>query len=117
MRSVQPLLLSAAPAALCAGGGTCVLFLLRLAATALRMQRMQLQGDRGHCLEHRLPYIGISVWVAFFARLVFRFAVFFLALRFVFVFRAGPRAPALRTTRFLVFARFFVFFFFAVIGM
>jgi hypothetical protein len=83
------------------------------------MRKLHLQGDRGHSLEHQLPYIGIAAAAAFFVRFVFRFAAFRLALRFVFVFRAGPRAPALRTVRFATrfFARFLVFLFFAVIGM
>jgi hypothetical protein len=88
------------------------------------MRISQLLGDRGHRLEHLLPYIGISGAAAFFARLDFRFAalrfvfVFFAFLAFLaffFVFRAAPFAATLRTARF--FARFFVFFFFAVIGM
>jgi hypothetical protein len=83
------------------------------------MPNLHVQRDRGHRLEHQSAYIAISGAAAFFARLVlrfavFRFAAFFFALRF-FVLRAGAFAPALRTTRF--FARFFVFFFFAVIGM
>lgn len=95
---------------------------VRQAAIIRRMQMRHSRRDRGHCLEHRLPYIAISGAADFFARLVFRFAVFrFPALRFVLVFRAAPLAPALRTVRFFarffVFAFAFVFFFFAVIGM
>jgi hypothetical protein len=87
---------------------------LGLTATALPVRSSHLQSDRGHCLDHQLPYIGISGAATFFARRVFRLAVFRLAA-FRFVLRAAPRAPALRTVRF--FARFFVFFFLAVIGM
>jgi hypothetical protein len=89
---------------------------LGLTATALLERDWHLQSDRGHCLDHPLPYIGISGAATFFVRRALRFAGFRLAA-FRFVLRAGPRAPALRTVRF--FARFFVlvFFFFEVIGM
>jgi hypothetical protein len=114
-KKIPAALLRAAPALHKAADGTYVLFVLGLTATALRERDWHLQSGRGHCLDHLLPYIGISGAEAFFARrAVFRFAVFRLAV-FRFVLRAGPRAPALRTVRF--FARFFVFFFFAVIGM
>ena len=108
----MPLLTLAVPAP--AGLGTLSRFLLRLAAIAMQRLNSNLQGGRGHCLDHQVSYIGIGAGAAFFARRVFRFAALRLpALRFVF--RAAPRAPALRTVRF--FARFFVFFFLAVIGM
>lgn len=110
----MPLLLLAAPVQTETGFGTFV-HLVRPAATTKSWLNSSPLSDRGHSLEHLLPYIGIAAGAAFFARRVFRFAAFRLpAFRF-FVLRAAPRAPALRTVRF--FARFFDFFFLAVIGM
>jgi hypothetical protein len=105
--------LQATPALREANDGTFVLFISGLTATTLLECVWHLQSDRGHC-HRQSPYIGISGAATFFARRVFRLAVFRLAA-FRFVLRAAPLAPALRTVRFL--ARFFVFFFLAVIGM
>jgi len=60
-------------------------------------------------------YIAAGAGAAFFERRVFRRAVFFAPLRRVFL--AAPRAPALRTVRFLAFPFAFRFDFFALIGM
>jgi hypothetical protein len=62
-----------------------------------------------------MSYIAAGAGAAFFTRRrALRFAGFFAALRRVFL--AAPRAPALRTVRFLAFTFLFDFFF-AVIGM
>jgi len=88
---------------------------LRGLAAAAGITLAHLPGSRGLSLEHQVPYIAAGEGAAFFARRVFRFAVFFFAtLRRVFL--AAPRAPTLRTVRFFL-AFVFRLVFFAVIGM
>jgi hypothetical protein len=85
-----------------------------LAAASWRLLSLA-PASRGLSLDHQVSYIAAGAGAAFFTRRALRFAGFFAALRRVFL--AAPRAPALRTVRFLAFAFAFRFDFFAVIGM
>jgi len=74
------------------------------------------RADRGSAFDYQLHYIAAGAAAAFFERRAFRRGAFFAALR-PRVFLAAPRAPTLRTVRFLPLAFDFRFAFFAVTGM
>ncbi|MGH6877316.1 MAG: hypothetical protein ACREHV_08055 [Rhizomicrobium sp.] len=86
-------------------------------AAAARRMLTHAPGNRGLSLDHQVPYIAAGAAAAFLVRRVFRLWVFFAAALRRVVFLAAPRAPALRTVRFLALVLVFRLAFFAVIGM